>query len=61
MAENQTLGDALGTTLRLPVYESSKRKPLENIEEDTTPVNFTDPIAAAPVREKAKGPTAGET
>jgi hypothetical protein len=59
---DKDLGDALGqTTLNLPVYGSSNRKPLKNIEEDTTPVKFIDPIAAAPVREKTKGPTAGET
>jgi len=58
----EDLGDALGqTTLTLPVREASKRKAVANIEEDLTPVTFTDPIPkAVPPEPKAKGTSAGE-
>ena len=58
----EDLVDALGqTTLNLPVREASKRKPVASIEEDLTPVTFTDPIPkAVPPEPKAKGTSAGE-
>lgn len=58
---NEVLGDALSTTMTLPVREATKRKPIENIEEDLTPVTFTDPIPkSVPPEPKAKGQTAGD-
>jgi len=60
---DKDLGDALGldTTLKLPTREASKRTPVKGIEEDTTPVEYKDPIPkAVPPGPKAKGTSAGE-
>ena len=60
---DKDLGDALGldTTLKLPVREASTRKKVEGIEEDTTPVEYIDPIPkAAPPKPKEKGTSAGD-
>ena len=60
---DEVLGDALGldTTLKLPTREASKRTPVKGIEEDTTPVEYKDPIPkAVPPGPKAKGTSAGE-
>ena len=59
---DKDLGDVLGqTTLTLPVREASARKKVEGIEEDTTPVEYIDPIPkAAPPKPKEKGASAGE-
>lgn len=59
---DKDLGDVLGqTTLTLPVREASARKKVENIQEDTTPVEHIDPIPkAAPPKLKEKGTSAGD-
>jgi hypothetical protein len=59
---DKDLGDVLGqTTLTLPVREASARKKVESIQEDTTPVEYIDPIPkAAPPKPKEKGTSAGE-
>jgi len=58
---NEVLGDALSTTMTLPVREASKRTPVKNIDEDLKEVTFTDPIAEpVPAKAKEPGKSAGE-
>lgn len=59
---DKDLGDVLGqTTLTLPVREASARKKVEGLQEDTTPVEFTDVVPkAAPPKQKEKGTSAGD-